>query len=135
MAELLSTGVDTYCVDELKPGRMARGGQLLAHRLYHRLITTAGQLKGGDEEADFGCDLAGFIGSTDSRDLPSMLPVKVQNELLKDPTVESVKVTAVRTVSGGAVSWALTVKVQSSEGPFELLRSIDDVTVELLGVR
>jgi len=137
MANTLDFGRDTYCVDELKPGRYATGVQLVAQRCYHRLITPARLLGviGGEEEADFGLDLAGFVGSTESRDLPYALPVVVKNELEKDPTVDSVQVVATRTEGAGRVSWALTISVTSGAGPFDLLVAVDDVTTELLGVR
>lgn len=134
MALNLTEGTDTYCVDSLEPGRMATGVQLVAQRCYHRLITPRGMLRGGEEEADFGLDLAGFVGSTEDRVLESMLPVRVQNELLKDPTVDTVKVTANRVESAGTVSWELEIKVQSAAGPFDLLVAVDGVSVELLGV-
>jgi hypothetical protein len=135
MAELITVGRDTYCVDEYKPGRTARGVRLVAQRLYHRLITPRGDLLGAEDEANFGLDLAGFVGSNDDKAVESMLPVKVRNELLKDPMVDSVTVNAVRTESVGAITWTLTVSVQSGEGPFELIVAVSDVTVELLGVR
>lgn len=135
MSLLLSEGLDTYCLDSLEPGRMATGVELVAQRCYHRLITPRGMLRGGEEEADFGMDLAGFIGSTEDSALESMLPVRVQNELLKDPTVDAVKVIANRTEIGGRVSWDLTVRVQSAAGPFDLILAVDDLTVEMLGIR
>lgn len=135
MANPVSFGRDTYCVDHLQPGMYARGVKLVAQRCYRRLITPAGSLRGGEEEADFGLDLAGFIGSTEDRDLPSMLPVKVRNELMKDPTVDSVTVVAERSSAAGKVSYALTISVQSGEGDFDLLVSVDEIDVEMLGVR
>jgi len=131
----VSTGRDTYCLDHLQPGRFARGVQLVAQRCYRRLITPPGTLRGGEDEADFGMDLAGFIGATEERDLASMLPVRVKNELMKDPVVESVKVTAERTSSGGRVSYTMTISVQSAEGDFDLLVGVSEVSVEMLGVR
>ncbi len=120
MANPVSFGRDTFCLDHLQPGRFARGVQLVAQRCYRRLITPAGTLRGGEDEADFGLDLAGFVGSTEDRDLKSMLPLRVKNELMKDPTVDSVTAVAERT---------------SGEGDFDLLVAVDDVSVELLGVR
>lgn len=131
----LDVGRDVYCLDSLRPGRMARGVTLVGQRCYHRLITPRGALRGGDDEANFGLDLAGKCGSTDDTILDSMLPVMVQNELLKDPTVESVKCTASRITDAGQSSWTLSIDVQSSEGPFELIVAASAVSVELLGVK
>jgi hypothetical protein len=134
MANPVAFGRDTYCVDHLQPGMFARGVKLVAQRCYRRLITPAGTLRGGEEEADFGMDLAGFVGSTEDRDLSSMLPVRVRNELMKDPTVDSVTVVADRTEAAGKVSYTLTISVESGEGDFDLIVAVDEVTVELLGV-
>jgi hypothetical protein len=129
-------GRDTYCLDSLRPGRMARGKVLLAQRLYHRLITPRGSLRGGDDEANFGLDLAGKIGSTNARDLGSMLPVQIKNELEKDAEVDAVKVTATSSTNAGQVSWSITISVTpNTVGPFDLVLAASAVTVELLGVR
>lgn len=135
MAELLDVGRDTYCVDSLRSGRTARGVQLVAQRCYHRLITPRGTLRGGDDEANFGLDLAGKCGSTDDALLASMLPVMIQNELLKDPMVDSVSVSATRAKVAGQTTWTITISVQSGAGPFDLIVAASAVSVELLGVR
>lgn len=134
MALTLAESRDTYCVDEIKPGRLARGVQLLAQRCYHRLTTPPGTLRGGEEEADFGLDLAGFVGSTEDSALESMLPVRVQNELRKDPAIDSVKVDALRTENAKRVSWDLSIHIESVDGEVDLLLRVDEVTVQLLRV-
>lgn len=132
---LVSEGRDTYCLDELRPGRWARGVQLVGQRCYRRLITPKGTLLGGEEEADFGLDLPGYVGSNQPAELDSMLPVMVRNELLKDPAVDAVSVTSSRTVSGGEVSWRLGIAIETTEGDVELIVAVSSVTVDLLGVR
>lgn len=135
MALTLSQTQDTFCEDTLRPGRMAKGITLLAQRLYHRLITPAGALKGDEEEADFGFDLAAIVGSTSDRDLGPTLPGRVTNELRKDPAVDTVKVTSQRVkAADGTVSWSLAIEVESDEGPFEMFVAVSAVTVDLLGV-
>lgn len=134
MAGLLSTGRDTYCLDAYKPGRTVTGAELLGQRCYHRLITPQGTLRGGEDEANFGLDLAGFVGRTEDAHLASMLPVVVRNELLKDQTVDAVAVKASRTESGGLVSWVLTISVTGTDVEVDLIVSVSEVTVELLGM-
>lgn len=134
MAGLLSTGQDTYCLDAYKPGRTVTGAELLGQRCYHRLITPQGTLRGGEDEANFGLDLAGFVGRTEDSHLASMLPVVVRNELLKDPTVDAVAVKAVRTDSGGLVTWTLTISVTGTDAAVDLIVAVSEVTVELLGM-
>jgi hypothetical protein len=133
---IVADGRDTWCLDSLRPGVWAVGVYLVAQRCYRRLITPAGTLRGGEDEENFGLDLAGFIGSTDTATAQSMLPVMVRNELLKDPAVEDVTVTAFRTdLGGGRVSWRLTIDVVTTAGDVELIVGVDGVTVDLIGVR
>lgn len=127
-------GIDTYCLDSLVTGRLATGVQLVAQRCYRRLKTKPGTLVGGEDEANFGLDLAGYVGSTDADTVDATLPAAVQNELLKDPAVDSVDCTASRVVSAGQVSWTLTIAITSTAGNVELIVSVSSVTVQLLGV-
>lgn len=131
----VADGRDTYCLDALVPGRMASGLELLGQRCYRRLITPRGTLRGGEDEANFGLDLAGFVGQTEDKQLASMLPVVVQNELLKDPEVDAVKVTASRVDLGGKQSsWMLTVNITGTDGDVELVLAVSAVTVQLVGM-
>lgn len=132
---LVSQGRDTYCIDALEPGRMARGVTLVAQRCYHRLITPRGALRGGQDEANFGMDLAGLVGSTETTDLAYRLPVAIRNEILKDPAVTDVEVNASRTAAGGSVSWTIEVVISTTEEDVTLIVGVDDVSVKLLGVR
>lgn len=126
-------GRDIWCIDSLKTGRCATGLQLLGQRLYHRLITPRGMLRGGEDEANFGYDLASEIGSTAAS--LSIVQGKVVQEIQADPEVESAECTIEEVRSGGDVSWTVTVSVQSAQGPFDLVLAVDDVTVELIGLR
>lgn len=134
MAGLLSTGRDTYCLDAYAPGRTVTGAELLGQRCYHRLITPQGTLRGGEDEANFGLDVAGFVGRTDPTTVDSMLPVMVRNELLKDPTVDAVTVKGSRTEDAGLVSWVLTISVTGTDVEVDLIVAVSDVTVALLGM-
>lgn len=133
---LVSDSVDTVCVDALVSGRLAYGIDVLAQRLYHRLITPPGDLMGGEDEANFGIDLPGFVGSSDPVTAGTMIPVLVTNELLKDPSVASiVDVQSTQVVnSDKTVAWNVNVDVASSLGTIELVLNVSSVTVQLLGV-
>lgn len=135
MAGTIEQGRDTSCVDSLTPGRLVSGKTLVGQRCYHRLITPKGKLRGGEDEANFGCDLPGFVGRTDDRQLPSMLPVVVQNELLKDPAVSAVRCIANRVDDGaGSISWTLNISIDTTTGNVDLIVSVDAVTTQLLGI-
>lgn len=135
MAGLLSTGRDTYCLDAYSPGRTVTGAELLGQRCYHRLVTPQGTLRGGEDEANFGLDVAGFVGRTEDRQLPSMLPVVVRNELLKDEAISAVAVLVERSEDAGRVSYQLTITIDSEVGELTLVLDVSAVTVELLEVR
>jgi hypothetical protein len=126
---------DILCIDSLRTGRFARAGKLLAQRIYHRLITPRGMLRGGEDEANFGYDLAAHVGGIVS--VPTRVSVEqsVVNEILKERQVESVTCSISETrTAGGDVSWAATVEVQSAAGPFDLVRAVGDVTINLVGL-
>lgn len=133
---LVSEGRDTWCLDSLRPGVMATGVQLVAQRCYRRLITPRGALRGGEDEENFGLDLAGFIGSNDVATVQATMPGQVRNELLKDPAVEEVTVSAQRIeLGGGRVEWRLTIDVETTDGDVQLFVGVNDVTTALIGVR
>lgn len=131
---LVTEARDIDCVDSLRPGIWASGVRLVGQRCYRRLITPRGMLRGGEEEEDFGLDLAGYVGSTALAVADAMLPAMIRNELLKDPAVEEVEVEATRTEVSGEVSWTVNISLKTTEGDVELIIGVSSVTVELLGV-
>ncbi len=126
-------GKDTSCTDELRTGRYVTGLRLVAEACYRRLTTPRGTLRGGEDEQNYGLDLAQFVGSTNPRAVEASLPGRIANELTKDGRVDSVEVDILTTTDAGLVTFAITVAVETAEGPFTLQVGIDDVTVSLLG--
>ena len=127
-------GTDTSCLTSLRTGRLVSGVRLVAEAAYRRITTPRGQLQGGEDEANYGIDLADLIGSVATTADAAALPGRIENELLKDERIESVDVDVASTKSGPAVSWSVTIEAQTSEGPFSLVLAVSDVTVELLGL-
>lgn len=126
---------DTYCVESLKTGRYASGSTLTAQRFYHSLITPRGALRGGEEEESFGEDLEGVIGM-DATDAERQIKAKVSRAASKDEEILKVSTTITKTVeSNGAASFFVNIVAESSEGPFELLLAVSDVTVSLIGLK
>jgi len=118
-------GRDTYCADSLRTGRYASGAVLVGQRCYHRLITPRGMLRGGEEERNFGLDLAGKIGHGVTKNEEAALPGQIQNELRKDAEVleVSTRISSVKD-SAGAVSWTIAISGTTAVGPFELVMGI-----------
>lgn len=134
-------GVDTYCLTELQTGRLIGGTLLVAQACFRRLITPRGALQGiadDEEEGDYGLDLAGYVGATDSRDLRDALGPAIRAELMDDDRVRDVSTTIVRerVQSNGFVAYDIAVRVLPVEEStdFTLTLAVSAVTVTLLGV-
>lgn len=91
-------------------------------------------LRGGEDEANYGLDLADLIGSTSTASDAAALPGRIQGELSKDERIESVTVTVVSTTVGPSTSWKVSIAGETAEGPFSLVLVVSDVTVDLLGI-
>jgi hypothetical protein len=91
-------------------------------------------LRGGDEEVDYGIDLSEYLGASRPKAAAASLPAIIEAELRKDERVEQVDTTVTLTSNGVASELLLTVRVTTGEGPFDLQVSVDEVSVELLGI-
>lgn len=133
----MSYGQDIWCAGHLVTGRLDRGPGLVARALYRRLITSRGTLRGGDEEAAYGLDLAEYVGAVGYEVALAALPGLVRAECLKDDRVADVAVTATQAIdSSGLVSITLAIDavlVDEAE-TFALTLSVDDVTVSILAL-
>jgi len=133
-------GRDTYCLDVLRTGRYASGATLVAQRVYHRFITprypASGSLIGGEDERNFGLDLAEMVGQAHTPELINALPQRIRNEAAKDHEVDatSVRVTVEPFEDGGEYTYEITITARAAGGPFELVLGVSDVTVDLLRV-
>ena len=132
-------GLDTSCTDSLRAGRIVRSFRVLvAEACYRRLITPRGTLRGGEQEANYGLDLAGLIGSvvpSGGAALVASLPGQIKLELLKDERVEDVAVEITSTTNGAkGLSLALRARIETDAGAVSLLLAADAVTVAKLGI-
>ena len=128
-------GTDTSCTTSLQTGRLVSGVRLVGEAAYRRLTTPLGMLLGGDDEADYGLDLAGMLGSSISTpSLAASMPAQIQNELLKDQRIDSVTATVIATTTGPSTSWLITVNAVTALGPFTLVLAVSEVTTTLLGL-
>ena len=128
-------GRDTFCADSLRAWRAARGGTLVAQRLYHALITPRGALLGGDDEASFGEDLEELIGADAGKQTEREIKTKVDRAASKDETITKITTSVVTTQgANGSVSHEVTIDAETGEGPFRLVLAVGDVDVALVGL-
>lgn len=127
-------GKDTSCLTALRTGRFATGARLVAEAAYRRLSTPRGTLSGGDDEANYGLDLADLIGSVSTPSAAAALPDQIQAELLKDERISAVTATVASTKTGPSVSWTISIEGTTAAGPFSLVLSVAEVTVTIIGV-
>jgi hypothetical protein len=137
MMALLSSdfGRDVSCTTALRTGRFASKFRLVGEACYRRLTTPRGTLRGGEEEADYGLDLTELVGTTNPTSTAAALPGRISGELLKDERIVKVDTEVTVTRDGAATSFAIEIRVETTEGPFTLALLATDVTVELIGMR
>jgi hypothetical protein len=133
-------GVDTWCGSSLQTGRLAKGRQNLGLACFRRLITPRGTLQGltdDDEEADYGLDLAGYVGALDDRDVRNAVGPAIRAELMKDDRVRDVATTLTHAVeTNGLTTYTIDVRVLPVDEDTELTLTlaVSAVTVTLIGI-
>jgi hypothetical protein len=132
MADATTYGKDVRCLDSLSTGRTVRGPLIVGQRCYHRLVTTRGMLRGGEDEENFGIDLAELVGSLTGGSERERIKGIVEGELRKEAEVDSVDATVLDLGTGATRSYQITIRAVTGEGPFELVLKVSDVTVDLL---
>jgi hypothetical protein len=124
-------GIDIAATLGLDPTfRLVRGQENLANACIRRLGSEEGCLAeiGGDTE--YGYDLRAQLNSesTDPHALGS-INARTRNELLKDPRVQDA---APQVIAVAGQGYALPIRLQTAEGPFEFVASVGDMGVDRL---
>jgi hypothetical protein len=129
-------GVDVYCWDRLRTGRLVRGPELVAQAIYRRLTTPRGTLRDGEEGTVYGLDIQDFIGQVGTANAVAAIPALIRAEVLKDDRVTNATVTAATTTDrAGLVSVVIQISAELvNEGDrFELTLGVSSVSVAVLG--
>jgi hypothetical protein len=130
-------GVEMYCLDGIRTGKVVRGRTALAQAIYRRLSTPRGTLRGGDEEAAYGLDLAGLVGRVSVGTAISALPGMIAAELSKeDRIISSLARVSQDASSNGLVSFTIEIDVipEDESGDFTLTIAVSAVSAKFLGV-
>jgi hypothetical protein len=126
-------GTDIWCLDSLQPGRFARGNVLLAQAVYRRWTTPRGTLRGGPEEANYGIDVAGYVGAVGPATAVAALPGIMRAEALKDDRVADVEVAAAWDQATETLTLSAVIVPADGRASFPLTLAVDAVGVELIG--
>ncbi len=127
-------GTDTSCTTGLVTGRLSSGLRLVGEAMFRRLTTSRGLLKGGEDEQNYGLDLADAVGKITNASQQAAVQQQVEQEVLKDERIDTATCTITSTVSGPSTSWQVTIEAQTGQGPFSLVLGVSGVTVDLLGL-
>lgn len=123
-------GTDSYCVSDIQrvSTQVTDPVQLIAQRIARRLQTPRGALAliGGDP--DFGYDVRQLVLAKRTPSFMTSAQSTIQAEVAKDQQVLSCSV-QIAPMTGDGLS--ITVSVQSSDGPFSLVLSVDALTVDV----
>lgn len=133
MAATTTLGRDTACTTRLFAGRTVTGARLLAEAYFRRLTTNRGELL---DDPNYGLGLSSLLNSAMTATELASIPGRIRNELDKDDRGkrEALRV-VVRRSTTNAAHYAIAIHGETQDGDgFDLVLSVDEVTVELLGV-
>lgn len=128
-------GRDILCLGSLRSGRAMSGTLLVAANHYHRLITRPGQLRGSEEDRDFGMGIEGWLGRLTDRNAAAELGRAIERELSKDRRTRSVTARVVAfDEPDGSQRLEASVSSQTTSGPLRYKVSVDNVSARFLGL-
>lgn len=122
-------GIDVSCVDDLDPTfALVSGPVALAQALARRLATPRGGLF---YDGTYGYDLRAILNAS-VEDFGGTFAIAsaVEAECMKDERVARAGATV--SFNRGTEKLTVAVAIEGSEGPFDLVLSVDAVTVEIL---
>lgn len=128
-------GRDVSCMRSIRSGRIVSGRRLVAEGFFRRLNTPRGTLRGEEEERDYGLDLEELIGNAQTASEVASLPGRIEAELRKDERADEIEVVVVEKKGTVGREFEISISATTSEGPFELVLSASEVSVEILGIR
>lgn len=127
-------GHDLACTSDLTANMAEVDGlTTLVQALYRRLITPRGGLI---DDPNYGFDCASLLDEGVTQRTLALLAAQIDAELVKDERVGSSKTTGQFTPGpGNAGRYVASTLVTTATGPFRLVLSISNVSVEILAVQ
>jgi hypothetical protein len=132
----MAYGTEIWCDTALRTGRYSRGRQTVVLALLRRISTPRGMLRGGDEESNYGIDLAGMVGAIGYPTVLAALPALIRGELMKDDRVLTLNVNIIDARNtDGSIELIIQIDgtLQDEDEPFALSVSVNETSVTLLG--
>jgi hypothetical protein len=124
----IDLGTDVYCIDDIDPAfAMVSGSAAVAQAIARRFDTPRGGLH---YDGEYGYDLVEWMNRDISDADVYRVAVAVESEALKDERVLSAD--AVATYDASTETLSISLRGVCSSGPFQLVLSVDDVSVTIL---
>lgn len=131
-------GVEIYCDDRLRTGRLSRGIVTVGLAQYRRLITRRGTVRQNQQPVNYGLALDELVGQLGVEASVVMLPSLIRAELAKDDRVASIGVD-VRSEEIEPGGWRVVVVVRvtayDESGAFEFTLGVTTDGVDLIASR
>jgi hypothetical protein len=132
---LVSTfGLDVWSREDADPTLVAIDLDLVGQDLFWRLQTPRGSGILATDAPEYGMDLLDAIGSANTAADAAALPGRIRSEATKDERINDCVVTVVSSTLGPVTTWTITIVATTDAGPFTLVLSANDVTVELISL-
>lgn len=125
-------GRDIYCFHGPRTGVYASGLLLLAQNVGRRFRTPRGSLRGGPEEAAYGLDLLGRLGSLTDDTEAAALEGLIVAECAKDRRIQETIAKVSAHTENGETTWTIDIECITAEGNFRL--AVTEATIELVGL-
>lgn len=125
-------GTDLYSVDDLDETQEVSGLALIAQDALWRLQTPRAMGILAEDAPTYGMDILEAIGSVETESDVASLPSQLEAELRGDERIHTAAATVIRTLlDGGAARFDISIECTTAEGPFDLVGSVIDGTVNL----
>lgn len=128
-----SFGTDLSCVTDLTSDCAEVSGVMCwLQNLCRRLQTPIGTLI---DDPDYGYDILDQLDAEIDTSTLGAIGADIDSEFLKDERTLASSTTVVSVVQNGAVTLTITSRLRSALGPFTLVLSVSQVTVQILSVK
>lgn len=126
-------GLDLACTDDMTIGATEVSGTAnVAQAIYRRLISPRGSLI---DDPDYGSDVTLLVDDVQTSRQAAIIAQQIDTEARKDERVLASQTQGeFRQLGGSQVSYLASTVANTAEGPFRLVLSITNVSVDVLQI-